>query len=151
MNILWQIWAILIQQSQNSMKIKNAMTQKPQDHLRAKARLHFFCVAMATAYNFLICCASVRFLVSGRNTTENDPLHNPRVPTYQLASFLSLPVLWQSPLSDTNGSLFNNIATDCHKPSLPRQLMTRIREMELTARQCTACSKQPKNTTVYSV
>lgn len=35
-------------------------------------------------------------------------------------------ILWQSPLSDTNGSLFNNIATYRHKPSLPRQLMARI-------------------------
>lgn len=48
-----------------------------------------FCVVMTTEYDFLICCASVHFPVSGRNTTDNDPLHNPRVPTYQLASFLS--------------------------------------------------------------
>lgn len=49
----------------------------------------FFCVAMTTEYDFLTCCASVHFSVSGRDTTENDPLCNPRVPTYQLASFLS--------------------------------------------------------------
>lgn len=50
--------------------------------------------------------------------------------------FLSLPhKFWQSPLSDTNGSLFNNIATDRHKPSLPRQLMTRIRGRDGTDRK----------------
>lgn len=109
-----------------------------------------FRVAMTTGYNFLICCASVHFQFSGRNTTQNDPLHNPNVPTYQLASFLSRslslpPILWQPPRSDTNSSLFNNIATDCHKPSLPGQLMTRIRETVLTGRQWTSFKVNEKH------
>lgn len=47
-------------------------------------------------------------------------------------------IIWQSLLSDTNGSLFNKIAMDCQKPSLPRHLMTWIRGIDGTDRKTMA-------------
>lgn len=63
------------------------------------------CISYVTMTTNTISCFP--FHTWATNATENDPLSNPGVATYQLASFLSTSnARWQSALSHTNVSLY---------------------------------------------